>query len=278
MKTFAAVMQVLRAKAPSGAAKHINPAIPPVTSHIVFDHLQTPSIPKHDTMQNFARSPLATSAALTAAQVDALDLVFSNDRVQRAASQLHLKRTRLFEVAGFRSAIAEAVSTTHEPTAVTPEQVVAILDRMAAEVDDEVAAVREDRARHDARHKARLERLTPLRRAVSGRVGALVSERVHCLERIDALRRAATMTDGAAQRHANLVAVGLTSEQIIGLGLVAQAPADQEAAIRARMNVIDAQIAPLRTFLADESDVTPLAGLDFEVLVNARNAAEQEPA
>jgi hypothetical protein len=278
MKSFAAVIQRLRAKRPTRPAKTLDPAARRTTSPVSPNRLKTPSTRKHNAMQNFARSPLATPAALTAAQVDALDLVFSNDRVQHVAGQLHLKQARLLEVAGFRGAIAQAIAAVDEPASITPEKVVAILDRMAAGVDDEIAAVREDRAQHDARHKARLERLMPLRRAVATRVVALCNEREHCLTRIDALRRAATMTGGATLRHAALTSMGLTVEQIAALGPAAADPAEQEAAIRARIAAIEVELVPLKTFTANEVDVTPLAGLGFEALIEARNAAEQVPA
>ena len=278
MRAFAAVMQRLRATPPASPVKPLNSAIQHTTSPISHSHLKAPSIRKPNTMQNFARSPLATPAALTATQVDALDRVFSDDRVQQVAGQLHLKQARLLEVAGFRGAIAQAIAAVDEPASITPEKVVTILDRMTAEVDDEIAAVREDRAQHDARHKARLERLMPLRRAVATRVAALCNEREHCLTRIDALRRAATMAGGATLRHAALTSMGLTVEQIAALGPAAADPAEQEAAIRARMAAIEVEFVPLRAFTANEVDVTPLAGLGFEALIEARNAAEQVPA
>ena len=280
MKVLAAVMQRLRAEPPARPAKAVKTPAERTTSHISVDHLKTPSILKHSNMKTFTRSPLATSVALTAAEVDALDLVFTHSEVQRAAGRLHLKRQRLLEAAGFRSAIAEGIAAVGGPmSSITPEQVIAALEQASREVDDEIDCVREDRAQHDARHKGRLQRLAPLSNAVSVRATALTNERETCIRHIDAGRRAATMTAGAANlRYANLVAAGLTREQINALGPSAQPSEVQEAKLKDRVAAIGDDLALLLAFQADERDVTPLVGLGFDALIDARNAAEQIPA
>lgn len=267
MRAIAMLLVVTRAH--FSAKVHASPAKPlqlpswRTTSHIHTAPAKTRPI-KDQTMK-FVRSPLAASAALTAAEVDALDSVFSDSQVQLTAGRLHLKQAHLLEVAGFRSAIAQAIAAVDEPAAITPEKVVAILDRMAADIDDEVAAVREDRAQHDACHKARLERLMPLRHVVSTRLGALTRQREHCLVRIDAARRASTMSGSASHRYNGLVAAGLKPDEITAaLGI--QSPADDEAAVRARIVAIDAEIVPLHAF-GESGDVEHLAGLGLDDLI-----------
>jgi hypothetical protein len=226
----------------------------------------TPSNPAQKTiMQKFVRSPLA-AASLTATQVDALDTVFGDALVQRAAGHLQLRRARLLELAGFRSAIAEAISAAGEPAQVTPEKVVAILSRLTVEIDDEIDAFREDRAQHDARHKARLDRRMPLRHAISIRVSTLTTERETCIRHIDASRRASSMSGHGLHRYSNLRATGLSDEQIKTLGPDCQSPEDQEATIKRRIALIDAELAPLLNFSAS-GDLVCLNGLGLDAVI-----------
>lgn len=264
MRVFAAVMKNLHAKLLPSLVHPLAATAQCTTSPIAPNRLPKPPIRKHFIMKTFVRSPLAVSA-LTAVEVDAIDTVYGDALVQRVAGQLQLRRAHLLEIAGYRSAIAEAIAAAGEPVSVTPDQVAATLNRLADEVDEEIAAVGEDHALHDAHHKARLERTAPLKREVSARLTALIAEQAHCLIRIDAARRASTMGGGAGtMRHASLVAAGLTTEQINSLGPAAQSPADQEDAMKTRMAAIAAEMAPLRDFGAtgDVAHLNGVVGLD----------------
>lgn len=260
---LAATRAHFSAKAPASTAQPLNPPAECTTSPIASSRLKTPQ--KHVIMKTFVRSPLAATS-LTVTEVDALDTVFSDAVVQRAAGQLQLqlRRARLLELAGFRSAISEATLAAGEPARVTPEQVVAILTRLSDDVEDELAALREDRAQHDACHKARMARIQPLRVAVSLRLTALIGERERCVLNVDAIRRASTMSSPSAHRYHSLIAAGITPTEISMLSI--EDPEDQVVAAKARVVVIDAELAPLRAFGAS-GDVAHLAGLGLDDLI-----------
>ncbi len=272
----------LRGKPAASATKPVNRSPQGRTSNLPFFRPKTPA--GQNAMKTF-HSPLSIDRPLKTAEVDAVDIVFSDWAVLRAADRLTSKRMRLMEVAGLRSAISEAIAHAVGDGApledMSPAGIVAVLDRLATQVDADELAVREDHTRHNARRQARLNRLAPLRCAVIARSNQLVDERTHLIKLIDAARNAATLGYAIADmRFSNLLAVGLTREDIAALRPEASDPDAKIAAYLARIAEVNELLPPLHAFLDDgRGDVAVLAGFgEFDDLVKARLAAEQEPA
>ncbi|MGJ7607140.1 hypothetical protein ACSFA7_22585 [Variovorax sp. LT1R20] len=255
------------AKTPASPAKPLNPSARCTTSPIHTALAKTRL--KDQPVPTFAKSPLADADDMSAATIDAILAVHADGEVQRQAAVVRAKLLHVIEFAALRSEIAAAVRAigTHSTDDLTPAGVVAVLRQRAAELDDTLDDARADRDTHEAVRKARMARIEPLRREVSQRLTVLANEREHCFVRLDASRRASTMGGvGGTMRHANLLAAGLTNEQINALGPAAQSSTEQEAAIRARIFEIDAELAPLRSYVAS-SDVTQLAALGLDALI-----------
>jgi hypothetical protein len=253
-----------RAKTPSSPAKPPYPSARCSTSHIHTALAKTNL--KDELMLPFAKSPLADADDLSPTTIDAVLAVFSDASVQRHAAEVRGKLMRLIEFSAMRSEVAAAVAAigTHS-TELTPAAVVAVLRQRAADLDDALDDARTDRVAHETASKARVHVLAPLRHAVSTRLGALTREREHCLVCIDAARRASTMSGSASHRYNGLVAAGLKPDEITAaLGI--QSPADDEAAVRARIVAIDAEIVPLHAF-GESGDVEHLSGLGLDDLI-----------
>ena len=212
--------------------------------------------------------PSTTATTPTAAQIDA---AINNPAVQRAAEHLAAQQHALLEAVGLRASIAEAVdfAGTADPTVV-----VATLSRWAAETADAIAAAREAKQQHDAQRLERRMARQPLRLAVSDRLTMLTQEKESLVGRIAAATAsgAPRATSSAGQlRYENLLASGLSNEQIAGLGVGLQNPTDLTAQMQQRIAEIDVALVPLLAFTSDPlGDVTPLVGLGFDDLIAAR--------
>ena len=234
-------------------------------------HLAPCRAQEHHAM-HFTSSPLAR-AGLSAAQIDAVDVAFSHPDVQRAAGRLAATRQRLAEAGGLRRAIAEAIDSTG---AADPISLIEALDRSASEAEDAIAAVREDKQRHDAQHKARMVRLQPLRSAVGRRITELNQERESLVRRAEAAGSSRMLGDMGSLKYVNLRASGLTDAQITSLGPDCTNPVEAVRAMQQRIAEIDDALVPLWSFAKDEYfDAAPLVGLGFDDEIEARSAAEQ---
>lgn len=232
-------------------------------------HLVPYRAQEHHAMQ-FTSSPLARTG-LTAAQIDAVDVAFVHPDVQRAAGRLAAKRQLLAEVCGFRCAIADAIDATG---AADPVDLVETLDRFATDADDAIAAVREDKRRHDDQHAARMARLKPLRLAVSRRIDELGHQRADAVRRAEAL--GSSKSDESRSKYSSLRAGGLTDAQIASLAPDEANPNERLRAVQQRIAEIDVALVPLWAFANDRYfDVAPLEGQGFDDLIEARKAAEQ---
>ena len=228
---------------------------------------------------NITRKPFAmtyattaTNPAPTTAQVD---VAFDNPHVQVAAERLAAKRQLLAEIAGIRSSILEAIDAggTTDPIAIVEE-----LGRLAADADDAIAAVRAETRQHDAQRRERRLSMQPLRMAVSARISALSLEKESLVGLIAAAAAsgAPRATSSAGQlRYENLLASGLSNEQIAGLGVGLQNPTDLSNERQARIAEIDRLLVPLWGFAKNpRGDVALLVGLGFDDLIAARLDAE----
>lgn len=231
-------------------------------------------------MRILAKSPLSDSDDLSLAATDSILAVFASADVQRHAAAVRAKLLSLLEFAALRSEISAAIESigTHSTAGLTPAAVVGVLRQRAVELDDALDDARTDRDAHEAVRKARSRVLEPLRTAVSDHVGTLNRDSESCLTRIDAARRASTMGGTASGlRYDNLVAAGLSREQIAALGPVVQSPDAQEDALKARISANNDKVAALNAFIAT-GDVAHLAGMGFDALIAARIEAEQVSA
>ena len=208
----------------------------------------------------------------TAAQIDA---AHDNPHVQVAAERLAAKRQLLAEIAGIRSSILEAIDAggTTDPIAIVEE-----LGRLAADADDAIATARAETRQHDAQRLERLMNKQPLRLAVSARISALSLEKESLVGLIAAAAAsgAPRATSSAGQlRYENLLASGLSNEQIAGLGVGLQNPTDLSNERQARIAEIDRLLVPLWGFAKNpRGDVALLVGLGFDDLIAARLDAE----
>ncbi|MDQ0591006.1 hypothetical protein [Variovorax paradoxus] len=220
----------------------------------------------------FTPSPLAQDN-LSPAEIDNICVVFTDGSVQRAAARLNLTRQRVAEVAGYRSAIAEAVAAAGDVGGVTPEQIVAVLAGLIGAADEELAAVREDHAAHDASRKGRRDQLAPLTSAVTAMQNRLAVERDSLLHRLDAAARLVNGPgDAIRQRYSMLVASGLKAEEINGLGAYdpSEDARDKQAAMRIRFDEVTAMLDKCRAYSDDpRRSVVHLDGLGFDALIAA---------
>lgn len=221
-------------------------------------------------MSLFAKSPLASRDGLTPAEIDNVIVLFADAAVQRAAGRLSLKRQRVAEMAGYRSAIAEALAAAGDVGSATPQQVVAIIGRLADAAEEELVAVREDHAAHDAIRKARRDQLAPLTAAVNVLHSRLAAERDTLLRHLDATARHIDGAGGVArQRHDLLAAAGFKADEIGKLDLVrAEEPATKAAQYRARLAEINVPLEKCRAYSSDpRRSVAHLEGLGFDDLI-----------
>lgn len=237
--------------------------------------------------QLFTRSPLSRQALLTSGEVDRFDILFRDAAVQNAAGRLKAARTRLREKTEHRSAISEAFTISDSDVGNISSigdavaSIVAALNRLSEQVEQEFKAATVDHEMHDKRHSARMRRLAPLRLAVSAQVTELTHERNHLSQKIDSIKRATTMRGGAGSaKFANLLAAGLTREQIANLGPDHDDPEVQIQSARDRMNaIVSTLLPPLEQFLADPLfDTACIVGLGFDDLIKIRSEAEKVPA
>jgi hypothetical protein len=220
-------------------------------------------------MFSLTQSPLADAADPSPRVADAILAVFGSAEVQRHATEVRGKLMRLIEVAALRSEVAAAVLAIGTCSGkLTPAAVVGVLRQRAAALDDALDDARADRDAHEAVRRVRMAQMEPLRREISNRITRLTNERDHLDKMILARRRAAQMNLTGGNRHAALTAAGLTTEQIRSLGPECQSPEDQEAALKARIESIEAELVPLHAF-AETGDSARLANLDFGGLVEA---------
>ncbi|MGJ7552636.1 hypothetical protein ACSFBI_01455 [Variovorax sp. RB3P1] len=283
-QAIASLIEVARlnfnAKTHKTGTSVLNPPARCTPSHIAPEPDQA-RLKDQFTMFSLTQSPLADAQDLNPRAVDAVLAVFADNEVQRHAAEVRGKLLHLIELAALRSEVAAAVKTVgaHSNDDLTPSAVAAILCRRAAELDDALADARADREGHEAARKARMVAMAPLKCEVSKRLTALVAERDHILNVADAEKRATTLGLPGSSRFAVLQGAGLSDAQIAAIEPAAVSPDLLAERRRLRIAEIDRQTSLLRQFSADPlHDAAPLAGLGFDGLIAARNAAEQVPA
>lgn len=227
----------------------------------------------------FTPSPLA--AETHSGVVDMLDIIFRDPSVQRAAGACAANRSRLMEVAGFKSEISSAIEIAVAKDEdldignVTAAMVAELLRQRSEEIEAAIDECRADHAAHQAKSRARMLRHKPLRVAVSQRHTNLTAERDHLIAANDAARRADTLGISGASRYAVLRSAGLSDSQIEATEPTALSPEILTERRRARLAEIAPEISALQAFSASpDFDAGLLAGLGFDALIMAREGAE----
>lgn len=227
----------------------------------------------------FSPSPLAAETHLGA--IDAIDIIFRDPSVQHAAGTCAANRSRLMEIAGFKSEISSAIESTVAKDEdldignVTAAMVAEVLRQRSEEIEAAIDECRADHAAHQAKSRARMLRHEPLRVAVSQRLTNLTAERDHLIAADDAAHRANALGISGASRYAVLRSAGLSDSQIEATEPTALSPEILTERRRARLAKIGPEISALRAFSASpDFDAGLLAGLGFDALIMARDGAE----
>jgi hypothetical protein len=265
------------------AGRHFSaaPATPPSNAGAAPE--QTPQSaplaqPSKDLSVNqIRRSQSATLAApgLTQADIARACVIHKDSEVLRAATTLQTMLQRQLDDA-LLGLIAEGIARADGPLAeVAPAEVAKHLNAMAAEVEHDLARVKEETAVHDRARRQHNEILWPLREAVSARLTAVMFECDHLLGRIAAIGNVTGWVDQS--KHEQLIGLGLTKDQIAAIDPELHELRKREAidSMRARMGVLNIEIAQLKVFGADPNrDPGHLAGLGFDALIEAQRAVK----
>ena len=264
--------RVERAKSPISA-----PTAQPL--QFIPDALQALLVENKPAMNTFFTKSQLPGAAFSNSISDAIDVIFGNADVQRAASQARMKLIRLTDFASFRSEIAAAINAAVGPETnvanLSPEAVVAALTRRADELDEAFEAAREDHAAHDRAHARRMERMQPLITAVGDFSVRAVTERDSLLMHIAGSSRDVGGPGGLAkQRFDALVAGGMSLAQINELGYPLDDRAKKAEEMRARLAIVMGILAQCKSFADDPyRGVQHLAGLGLDAEIAAHEAA-----
>ncbi|WP_029524138.1 hypothetical protein [Polaromonas glacialis] len=148
-------------------------------------------------------------------------------------------------------------------------------------LEAETALAKIERTRHDARVKARTDRLQPLKSAVSARLTACEVEGPRLAEKVR-LAEATPFGHQSPSAYQRLIEAGLTHAQIKLTGVenpVSQTEKDVQAA-KDRIAVLQAELPALRAFSADPlCSPAHLEGLvGFEALIAASQNFIEEQA
>lgn len=205
----------------------------------------------------FTRSQLP-GAAFSDSITDAIDVIFGNPDVQRAASQARMKLMRLVDFTSLRSEIAASINVAVGPETnvanLSPEAVIAVLARRADELDEAYDAAREDRAAHDRAHAARLERLRPLCAAVSALATRAGAEHDSLMMHLDSLGRTVGGPGDAAKT---------------------EDPVKKAGELRARIEVVNGISAQCSAFHSDPyKSVKHLDGLGLGAAIATHTASK----
>lgn len=251
------------------------PAAPAITQEIpTMEHTTSaPAAPA----RFFAQIRLGDAAPVDSAVIERHALAFGDATVRRLASRCAAALEQLVHenaFSHFASMAIEAAQTEGSTPACWLEQALHTLEA-------ETAAARIERGRHDARVKARSDRLQPLKSAVDARLTACVVEGPRLAERVR-LAEAAPFGHQSPSQYQRLIDAGLTHEQIRLTGVenpVSQTEKDIEAA-KARIAVLRAELPALRAFSADpRCSPMHLEGLaGFDALIAASLNIVEEPA
>jgi hypothetical protein len=204
-----------------------------------------------------------------------LCVIHRNAGVQRAAEALQRELHRLVDASAL-GIIAQAVRRTDgDVTSLTPEQVLASLQQMRAEVTGEITAAGVERTVHLRAFHDVLAPVQQLREVVAQRAAAASAEAQTLRWRLDALDQ---WRPGHAPDRHQALRQHLNDEQLAALGVVDNVTAIAE--IRARLAALNEFVAACAAFHADEHfDVRHLDGHGFGAEIEAaRDAGAVLPA
>ena len=264
------IVQRFASKAASDLVTTFSEADRPVGAPTHFIARQAPTTMTNTLTYSFTPSPLV--AALSPAVADMIRVLYADARVQSAAAGCRLKLMRLFEIAMYRSLIAEAIEAATEAdedldiASVRPENLVALLNRRSEAVDSAIEEAIADHQLHDARSREIAQRHMPLRSAVSRKLDLLVTQVDHARARLDAMKGAHLIGDGGYDRHQQLRSLGLSEAQIELVASDAVAPAQHEATLRQQIADALPVIDRLKAFSASPVfDAGSIAGISVQI-------------
>ena len=256
---------------PTIPALSIETAIPQKTPFTMNPTALSPAVPA----RFLGPIRLGDAAPVGSAVIERHALAFGDAAVRNLASRCAAALERLV----FEGAYAHFASVAIEAAHTDGGTPAALLERMLQTLKAETMAARIERGRHDARVKARADRLQPLKLAVSARLTACEVEGPRLAERIR-LAEAAPFGHQSPSAYQRLIEAGLTHAQIKLTGVenpVSQTEKDVQAA-KDRIAVLQAELPALRAFSADPlcspAHLEGLAG--FDALVAASQNITEE--
>lgn len=252
------------------------PAAPYITqeTHVIMEKITSAPVAP---VRVFAPIRLGDAAPVHSSVIERHALGFGDAAVRNLASRCVAALERLV----YESAFAHFASAAIEAAQTDGSTPTAWLEQTLHTLESETAAARIERSRHDARAKARSDRLRPLEFAVSARLTACEIEIPRLAERIQLIEKA-PFGSQSPNAHQRLLEAGLTHEQIKLTGVgnpVSQFEKDIQAA-KSRIAVLQSELPALRAFSADPrsspAHLEGLAGFDAQIATSLRVVEEQD--
>lgn len=252
------------------------PAAPYITqeTHVIMEKITSAPVAP---VRVFAPIRLGDAAPVHSSVIERHALGFGDAAVRNLASRCVAALERLV----YESAFAHFASAAIEAAQTDGSTPTAWLEQTLHTLESETAAARIERSRHDARAKARSDRLRPLEFAVSARLTACESEIPQLAERVRSAQKHpfGNQSDSPYQK---LIDAGLKPEQIALVGtenLVSKILEEAERH-KARIAVLQSERPALRAFSADPrsspAHLEGLAGFDAQIATSLRVVEEQD--
>lgn len=250
------------------------PAAPAITNElpVIMEHLT--SAPA----RIFASIRLGDAAPVPSGVIERHALGFGDAAVRRLASQCAATLERLVFENAYASYASRAIEAAHTDGGTPTDWLKQTLQALQAET----AIAKTERARHDARVKARSDRLQPLKSAVSVRLMACEVEIPRLAERVRSAQKHPFGLQSENQ-YQKLIDAGLTSEQIALVGTENPVSKILEEAERhkARIALLQSELPALRAFAADPRcsplHLEGLGGFDALIATSQNITEEKDP-
>jgi hypothetical protein len=218
---------------------------------------------------------LGDAAPVHSSVIERHALGFGDSAVRNLASRCAAALERLVYECGYANFASMAVEAAHTDGG-TPT---AWLEQALHSLETETAAARIERGRHDARVKARTDRLQPLKSAVTARLTACEVDIPRLAERVRSAQKHPFGHQSESQ-YQKLIDAGLKPEQIALVGTENPVSKILEEAERhkARIAALQAELPALHAFSADpRCSPAHLEGLDgFDALIAASSLITEE--
>lgn len=209
-----------------------------------------------------------TTEPVDSATIERHALTFGDAKVRVLAGQCVSVLERLTREAAYASFVSRAVEAAQVDGCTPAEWLI----NTQQAIEEEIDATKQEHSRHDARQKNRMNRLTPLRSAVSQRLTSDERELQVLLENVR-LAELFPFGNQSENQYQKLIDAGLTPEQIklTGTENPVSHIAQKAEVAKARLALLQAELPALWAFSNDPLHSTEhLAGLDgFDALIAA---------